>query len=132
MKNVGVSNHNLSEIKRANEILGEQGFRISAVQNHFSLLNRSSESSGILDYCRENDITFFAYMVLEQGALYANTIPGTLSRKALTVPGSIILCWPSWKSLRQPWEKSVKSMACPQHKWERIGPYPKEFFPSLA
>lgn len=69
MKNVGVSNHNLSEIKRANEILGEQGFRISAVQNHFSLLNRSSESSGILDYCRENDITFFAYMVLEQGAL---------------------------------------------------------------
>lgn len=43
-----------------------------------------------------------------------------------------ILCWPSWKSLRQPWEKSVKSMACPQHKWERLGPYPKEFFPSLA
>ena len=69
MKNVGVSNHNLSEIKRANEILGKQGFRISAVQNHFSLLNCSSESSGILDYCRENDITFFAYMVLEQGAL---------------------------------------------------------------
>ena len=62
MKNVGVSNHNLSEIKRANEILGEQGFRIFAVQNHFSLLNRSSESSGILDYCWENDITFFAYM----------------------------------------------------------------------
>ena len=69
VKNVGVSNHNLSEIKRANEILGEQGFRISAVQNHFSLLNRSPESSGILDYCRENDIIFFAYMVLEQGAL---------------------------------------------------------------
>jgi aryl-alcohol dehydrogenase-like predicted oxidoreductase len=39
------------------------------VQNHYSLLNRSSEDSGILDYCRENDITFFAYMVLEQGAL---------------------------------------------------------------
>ena len=28
-----------------------------------------SETSGILDYCRENDITFFSYMVLEQGAL---------------------------------------------------------------
>ncbi|MBR3270938.1 MAG: aldo/keto reductase, partial [Clostridia bacterium] len=25
--------------------------------------------SGILDYCRENGITFFAYMVLEHGAL---------------------------------------------------------------
>ncbi|MBR1738246.1 MAG: aldo/keto reductase, partial [Firmicutes bacterium] len=32
-------------------------------------INRSSEDSGILDYCKENDIHFFAYMVLEQGAL---------------------------------------------------------------
>lgn len=69
IKFAGVSNHNLTELKRANEILQAEGFKVSAVQNHFSLLNRSSESSGILDYCRENDITFFAYMVLEQGAL---------------------------------------------------------------
>ena len=39
------------------------------MQNHFSLLHRSSERAGILDYCKENGITFFAYMVLEQGAL---------------------------------------------------------------
>lgn len=69
VKSVGVSNHNLSQIKRANEILGAEGFRISAVQNHYSLLYRSSEKAGILDYCKENDIAFFAYMVLEQGAL---------------------------------------------------------------
>ena len=69
VKSVGVSNHNLAEIKRANEILATEGFRISAVQNHFSLLYRSSEDAGILDYCNENGITFFAYMVLEQGAL---------------------------------------------------------------
>ena len=25
--------------------------------------------AGILDYCKENDITFYSYMVLEQGAL---------------------------------------------------------------
>ena len=41
IKTIGVSNHNLAEIKRA----------------------------GILDYCKENGITFYAYMVLEQGAL---------------------------------------------------------------
>ena len=52
-----------------NEILGKEGFHISAVQNHFSLLHRSSEKAGILDYCKENNITFYAYMVLEQGAL---------------------------------------------------------------
>lgn len=66
---IGLSNHNLAEIKEAVEILGKEGLRISAIQNHYSLLNRSSEDSGILDYCKENDITFFAYMVLEQGAL---------------------------------------------------------------
>ncbi len=66
---LGVSNHNLAEIKQANEILKAHGLKLSAVQNHFSLINRSSEASGILDYCKENGITFFAYMVLEQGAL---------------------------------------------------------------
>ena len=69
IKNIGVSNHSLAEIKQANEILNKEGLKISAVQNHYSLLNRTSETSGIIDYCDKNDITFFAYMVLEQGAL---------------------------------------------------------------
>ena len=66
---IGVSNHNLAEIKQADEILKAHGLKLSAVQNHYSLINRSSEESGILDYCNENGITFFSYMVLEQGAL---------------------------------------------------------------
>ncbi len=69
IKLIGVSNHNLEEIKRANEILATEGLKISAVQNHFSLLHRSSERAGILDYCKENGIVFDSYMVLEQGAL---------------------------------------------------------------
>lgn len=72
---IGVSNHNLEQIKRANEILNVQGVSISAVQNHYSLLYRSSEEAGILDYCKENDIQFFAYMVLEQGALSGKYTP---------------------------------------------------------
>ena len=67
--NIGLSNHSLAEIKEAAAILEKEGLKISAIQNHYSLLNRSSETSGILDYCKENGITFFAYMVLEQGAL---------------------------------------------------------------
>lgn len=66
---IGVSNHNLAQIKEADEILRAHGLKLGAVQNHYSLLNRSSEDAGILDYCRENDIVFFSYMVLEQGAL---------------------------------------------------------------
>lgn len=66
---IGVSNHNLAEIREADRILRAHGLKLSAVQNHYSLINRSSEESGILDYCRENNIVFFSYMVLEQGAL---------------------------------------------------------------
>ena len=66
---LGVSNHNLAEIRQAAEILKAHGLKLSAVQNHYSLINRSSEDSGILGYCKENGIKFFSYMVLEQGAL---------------------------------------------------------------
>jgi len=66
---IGVSNHNLAEIKEADAILRERGLKVGAVQNHFSLINRSSEDSGILQWCHENDAVFFSYMVLEQGAL---------------------------------------------------------------
>ena len=69
VKRVGVSNHNINEIHRANEILGKAGFKVSAVQNHFSLLRRWSEKGGVLSYCKENGIEFWTYMVLEQGAL---------------------------------------------------------------
>ena len=69
VKHVGVSNHNLEQIKRAESILATEGFGISAVQNHYSLLYRASEDAGILEYCREKGVAFFAYMVLEQGAL---------------------------------------------------------------
>jgi len=65
----GVSNHNLAEIEQAAAILESHGLKLSAVQNHYSLINRSSEESGILDYCAKNGLYFFAYMVLEQGAL---------------------------------------------------------------
>ena len=66
---IGVSNHNLAEMKQADAILREHGLRLGAVQNHLSLINRSSMDSGILDWCRENGVEFWSYMVLEQGAL---------------------------------------------------------------
>ncbi len=86
VKAVGISNHNLAQIKRVNDILAAEGCKLSAVQNHFSLLYRNSIDDGVLDYCRDNGITFFAYMVLEQGALsgrynVANPLPAG-SRRA--------------------------------------------------
>lgn len=69
IKHVGVSNHTLEEIKLAANILEEEGLQLSAVQNHYSLLYRASEEAGIIDWCNKNDVVFFSYMVLEQGAL---------------------------------------------------------------
>jgi len=51
------------------------GFQVEVIQNHYSLLYRSSEQAGILDYCRNQGIPFFAYMVLEQGALSGKYSP---------------------------------------------------------
>jgi aryl-alcohol dehydrogenase-like predicted oxidoreductase len=65
----------LLPIELADQILGESGIRVEAIQNHYSLLYRSSEDAGILDYCRNRGIPFFAYMVLEQGALSGRYSP---------------------------------------------------------
>lgn len=69
IKYCGVSNHDLKQIREVEKILNAQGLCLAAVQNHFSLLYRSSEKNGIMAYCQEHKIAFFAYMVLEQGAL---------------------------------------------------------------
>ncbi|RSL31896.1 aldo/keto reductase [Salibacterium salarium] len=69
VKHAGVSNHNLEEIKQAASLLEKEGLQLSAVQNHYSLLYRSSEDAGIIDWCNQNNVLFFSYMVLEQGAL---------------------------------------------------------------
>jgi aryl-alcohol dehydrogenase-like predicted oxidoreductase len=69
IKHIGVSNHNLDEIKLTLSILEKEGLELSAVQNHYSLLYRESEEAGIIDWCHNNNVVFFSYMVLEQGAL---------------------------------------------------------------
>jgi aryl-alcohol dehydrogenase-like predicted oxidoreductase len=87
IKHVGVSNHNMEQIALADRILSEAGYHVEAVQNHYSLLYRSSERAGILEYCRKHDVRFFSYMILEQGALAgtygpANPLPEGSNRAA--------------------------------------------------
>lgn len=69
IKQLGVSNFSLEEIKKADEMLKSEGFQLAAVQNHFSLLSNPSKQMEIIEWCRENKVIFFSYMVLEQGAL---------------------------------------------------------------
>jgi aryl-alcohol dehydrogenase-like predicted oxidoreductase len=67
IRSIGISNVSMKDIKDAEEFLGQHGLKLGAVQNHFSLLRRDQQP--IIDYCKQKGITYYAYMVLEQGAL---------------------------------------------------------------
>lgn len=99
---VGVSNHNLEEIKRAEEILSAEGLHVAAVQNHYSLLHRSSERAGILDYCKEEGITFYAYMVLERGALTGKYDKDHLMPEKAEEERATTASWTNWTASLQP------------------------------
>lgn len=64
---IGISNVSLEHIKVAVSFLEKEGLSLGAVQNHFSLLR--NDQSEIIDFCHANEIDYYAYMVLEQGAL---------------------------------------------------------------
>ena len=68
IKSIGLSNGNTEEINLASKVLEENGSHLTAIQNHYSLLSFEREQK-VLELCREKQIIFFGYMLLEQGAL---------------------------------------------------------------
>ena len=67
IRSIGTSNVSLEHIKQAEQLLAKEGLKLGAVQNHFSLLRNDQQP--IIDYCNSRGIRYYAYMVLEQGAL---------------------------------------------------------------
>ncbi len=90
IRSIGISNVSLKDIKTAEAILSREGLSLGAVQNHFSLLRNDQQP--LIDYCNSKGITYYAYMVLEQGALagrYNVTCPfPLLSMRRLAFPKS--------------------------------------------
>ena len=66
---VGVSNFNLEECKIAKQLLEDAGLTLYGVQNHYSIISREWEENGLLAWCQENRISFWAWAVLEEGML---------------------------------------------------------------
>ena len=56
----GVSNHDPEQIKLADRVLREEGFELAAVQNHFSLIRNDAEQQRIIEWCHENNKTYFS------------------------------------------------------------------------
>ena len=67
IKSIGISNVSIEDIMTAENYLQKHGLRLGAVQNHFSLLRNDQQP--IIDHCNSMGIQYYAYMVLEQGAL---------------------------------------------------------------
>ncbi len=65
----GVSNFGVKQTRRAHAALARRGVPIASNQVRFSLLDRRPEHTGLLDTCRELNVTLIAYSPLAQGLL---------------------------------------------------------------
>lgn len=69
IKHIGVSNFTLEECRKSKKILDTAGIPLYGVQNHYSIICREWENNGLLAWCKENNVLFWAWAVLEEGIL---------------------------------------------------------------
>lgn len=72
---VGVSNFDLSQMRRAHEVLAQRDVSLAANQVQYSLLHRDPERSGLLDACRDLGVTLIAYSPMAMGMLTGKYTP---------------------------------------------------------
>ena len=65
----GVSNYSASQMRTAHAALARRGVPLVSNQVNYSLLNRQPEWNGLLEACRELDVTLIAYFPLASGIL---------------------------------------------------------------
>jgi aryl-alcohol dehydrogenase-like predicted oxidoreductase len=69
VKAVGVSNYSVEQMRLAHAALARRGIPLASNQVEYSLLHRQPEINGVLDACRELEVTLIAYQPLASGAL---------------------------------------------------------------
>ncbi len=74
---VGVSNYSAEQMLRAHETLARRGVQLISNQVEYSLVHRSPEVDGLLDACRELNVTLIAYSPLGRGVLNGKYKPGS-------------------------------------------------------
>lgn len=72
---VGVSNCGPDLTRRAHAALAARGIPLACNEVELNLLNRAPERSGLLDVCRELDVTVIAYRPLALGVLTGKYTP---------------------------------------------------------
>ncbi len=74
---VGVSNFSAEQTCEAHAELARRGVPLVSNQVEYSLVKRTPETNGVLDVCRELDITLIAYCPLGRGVLSGKYGQGT-------------------------------------------------------
>ena len=69
IRTVGVSNYDVSQMEHAHNALAKRGLKLASNQVFYSLLHRTPEFSGLLQACRDMNVTLIAYSPLEKGVL---------------------------------------------------------------
>ena len=72
---VGVSNYDAAQIRRANHALAQRGIALASNQVKYSLLDRRIERNGVMETCRELNVTIIAYSPIEMGLLTGKYTP---------------------------------------------------------
>lgn len=89
-KSLGLSNANFQELKEINE-----KYPISIYEGVYNLECKLNEDIGIIEYCKDNNIKFFAYQPLRRNRTANRNYPvlAKLSKKYNKTQNQIILNW---------------------------------------
>ena len=115
VRNIGVSNFSVARLDKARK-LSRHGIKVNQV--HYNLLSREPESSGLLQYCKDNDIMLCAWRPLQKGGLLDAPCKLLLEicEKYDKTPAQIALNW----LISQPNVVTMSTMRSPAHLGENL------------
>jgi diketogulonate reductase-like aldo/keto reductase len=116
IRNIGVSNFNKEHLAEAQSYTEN---KIVCDQVHYNLEFREPESSGLLDYCQNNDVFLVAWRPVGKGNLLTQVpiIITTLCEKYQKTPAQIVLNW----LISQPNVLTLSKTRNPNHLKENLG-----------
>jgi len=116
IRHVGVSNFSVERLHEAQEAAKNP---VVANQLHYNLVYREPERSGLLDYCRENDVMLVAWRPVELGVLTRRGTPilDELAEKYGRTPAQIAINW----LIAQEGVVTIVKTSSPEHLEEDLG-----------
>jgi aryl-alcohol dehydrogenase-like predicted oxidoreductase len=76
VRRVGVSNYDADQMRQAHDRLASHGVPLASNQVEYSLLQRAPETNGVLEACRDLDVSLIAYSPIAKGLLTGKYSPG--------------------------------------------------------